>query len=477
MLKVTRICCGGALILASLMSGTAQADELGAQIRKLIDEIAPSLVRVEYVTKGLGMTTREMKNSVTGILVSEDGLVMAMDPVSGLLGIFGETEAPPKPKAVRVFALDGKEFAAEFVGRDEEVKVSFYRVTELEEFTVPPLAFSETVPELADQVVVVDILPESFSPQPVFALVRINSVLEKPSRSYTAADMSLSIYYGAPVAALDGSVIGVVGQETAGTEMANPEAWLSGLSNPRSLLSTFVPRIIPTATLIPLVQNPPTEAGTSKGWLGIRPQVLDQETAAYFGVQESGGVLVSKVFEDTPAEQAGLQPEDIITHIDGEPVDVHKEEHYSVFVRRIQRIKPGTLTKFTVRRGDKEMEIGVTIGEKPKQVAQAETVEFKALGLTVRELTFDTRELAKLPLETTGVVVNSVDAAGAAGIAELETGDIILEVDGAKVNGLEGFKEIVEGLKEEQKAETVFFVHRGGQTKFVNVKPDWEEEE
>jgi len=440
--------------------------------------VSPSLVRVNYVTKGgFGMGSHEMKNSVTGIVVNSEGLIMGMDPVGGLLSMFGETEAPSKPTDVKVVTLDGREFNAEFFGRDDDVNVSFYLVGGEQIFDVTPLALSERVPELAEQVVVIDILPESFSPQTVFGLSRINSVLEKPTKSYTTGDMSIGMYYGAPVVTLDGEVVGVVGQETIGTEGADLGSMMGGISDPWSMFSSIMPRIIPTATLQPIIDSPPTEEGTSKGWLGIAPQVLDSETADFLGVGESGGVLVSKVYEDTPAEEAGLEAEDIITHINGEPVDVHKEQHVQVFIRQIKRIKPGTLTKFTILRDGKEMEIGVTIGEKPKLVAQAETEEFAPLGFTARELTFDTREAAKLDPDVTGVVVNDIDPAGAAGIAELAPGDIILEVDGEPVEGLEDFAAKVEAMKEAGQEETVFFVHRDGQTLFINLRPDWEEDE
>jgi serine protease Do len=484
MMRKMRIAWG--MVLAVAVTGgviagggqTASADELETTIRDLIDEISPSLVRVDYVTKGgFGVTGHEMKSSVTGIVVTDNGLVLGMDPVGGLLSMFGESETPSKPTDVKIVTVDGREFEAEFFGRDDEVNVSFYRVSDEEIFDVTPLPLSERVPGLAEQVVVIDILPESFSPRKVFGLSRINSVLEKPTKSYTTGDMSLGMYYGAPVVTLDGEVIGVVGQETIGTEGTDLESIMGNMTNPWSMFSSIMPRIIPTSTLQPLIDNPPTEEGTSKGWLGIMPQVLDSETAEFLGVGDSGGVLISKVFEDTPAEKAGLQPEDIITHIDGEPVDVHKEQHVQFFIRQVQRIEPGTLTKFTILRDGKEMEIGVTIAEKPKLVGQAETKEIESLGFTARELTFDTREAQKLDPDTTGVVVNDIDPAGPAGIAELSPGDIILKVDGEPVEGLEDFTEKVNAMEEAGQEETVFFVHRDGQTLFTNLKPEWEEEE
>ncbi|HEY0593180.1 MAG TPA: PDZ domain-containing protein [Thermoanaerobaculia bacterium] len=57
------------------------------------------------------------------------------------------------------------------------------------------------------------------------------------------------------------------------------------------------------------------------GYLGISPIGLTDELRTHFGVPKDAGVMVGKVFDDTPAAKSGLRVGDIITQIDGKEVE------------------------------------------------------------------------------------------------------------------------------------------------------------
>ena len=59
--------------------------------------------------------------------------------------------------------------------------------------------------------------------------------------------------------------------------------------------------------------------GNTRGRLGVRIESLSPQLADYFGVKD-GGVLVSSVTKDSPAEKAGLKAGDVITSVDGDRV-------------------------------------------------------------------------------------------------------------------------------------------------------------
>lgn len=59
---------------------------------------------------------------------------------------------------------------------------------------------------------------------------------------------------------------------------------------------------------------------TSQVQLGVQAQELNADLAEYFGVKEDGGALLLKIFEETPAEKAGLKAGDVITKIDDESI-------------------------------------------------------------------------------------------------------------------------------------------------------------
>lgn len=59
--------------------------------------------------------------------------------------------------------------------------------------------------------------------------------------------------------------------------------------------------------------------GTPRGRLGVQLESLSPQLAEYFGVKD-GGVLVSGVTKESPAEKAGLKAGDVIVAIDGDRV-------------------------------------------------------------------------------------------------------------------------------------------------------------
>lgn len=61
--------------------------------------------------------------------------------------------------------------------------------------------------------------------------------------------------------------------------------------------------------------------GGGGGYLGISPVGLTDDLRAHFGVPQDAGVMVGKVFDDTPASKAGLRVGDIITQVDGKKVE------------------------------------------------------------------------------------------------------------------------------------------------------------
>lgn len=94
------------------------------------------------------------------------------------------------------------------------------------------------------------------------------------------------------------------------------------------------------------------------GWLGIEGVDLDPSTAADLGVP--GGALVRGVDRGSPAERAGLGSRDVITDLDGAPVEsmpglaVEMREH-----------EPGDEVRIGYWRDGTRQETAVTVGERP----------------------------------------------------------------------------------------------------------------
>ena len=88
-----------------------------------------------------------------------------------------------------------------------------------------------------------------------------------------------------------------------------------------------------------------------EAWLGI--QIAE-------GAEDVEGIQIQDVVQGSPAETAGLKPRDVIQAVDGEPLALVEELH--VFLKRK---KPGDVVKLSVKRGEDEVELKLTLGEKP----------------------------------------------------------------------------------------------------------------
>jgi S1-C subfamily serine protease len=93
--------------------------------------------------------------------------------------------------------------------------------------------------------------------------------------------------------------------------------------------------------------------------LGVSFQTLNAEIAAEEGLPVEQGARIEEVFEDTPAAEAGLQIDDIITAVAGEPVDEER-----TLLDRLYAYEEGDTVTLTVLRGGEELQIDVTLGPK-----------------------------------------------------------------------------------------------------------------
>jgi Do/DeqQ family serine protease len=103
-----------------------------------------------------------------------------------------------------------------------------------------------------------------------------------------------------------------------------------------------------------------------RGWVGVEPRDLTPELVESFHLPVAKGVLITGVLQDGPASAAGLQPGDVVTRIDGKPVD-----STAALLKAVAALKPQTRSSIAVQRGDKALELAVTIGSRPSGAAQS----------------------------------------------------------------------------------------------------------
>ena len=96
----------------------------------------------------------------------------------------------------------------------------------------------------------------------------------------------------------------------------------------------------------------------ARAYIGISYQPIDPEIAAVYNLPTQWGVYVTRVAQNSPAKQAGLQEGDIITRIG----DVALDETHS-YVNALFEFQPGDQITLDIMRGNESLQVEVTLGE------------------------------------------------------------------------------------------------------------------
>jgi serine protease Do len=99
-------------------------------------------------------------------------------------------------------------------------------------------------------------------------------------------------------------------------------------------------------------------------YLGINYEPLNPAIAAQAGVSQTQGVIIGQVVQGSPAAQAGLQPNDVITAVDNQQL---KED--SDLGKFLNAHKPGDQVTLSVVHGTQKMNVKVTLGTLPTSLA------------------------------------------------------------------------------------------------------------
>ncbi len=214
----------------------------------------------------------------------------------------------------------------------------------------------------------------------------------------------------------------------------------------------------------------------SRGYMGIRPQPVDENLAKAYGLKKPYGVLVAEVLDETPAQKAGLKEGDIILEYNGKKVTDLQE-----FRLMVAETPPGTKVTLKVISPDgKTRKVTMKLAEYPENEktatssgAQEEKVEpgkVKWAGLTVVDARSDEAKRLGFAAEE-GVVVIEVKPGSPADDAGFLKGDVIVKVGTNTVKGLESFKRAMKKYKHSKKPVVVKIL-RNHMPMFLGFSPE-----
>jgi serine protease Do len=372
---------------------------------------------------------------------------------------------------------------AEAVGLDRGLNLAFVRIDPDAAPPLSPAVFQDgPALQVGDPVVIVGVLGRKYGFAPALYRATVNAVVEEPVRLYGVDTVVQDLAVGGLVLRSDGTTAGVIANDLLRGGSDNGRAPGNFLSIIASTGQPQVRRpgyamILPFAAFREAMDSPPPiqlTTGRRRGWVGIVMQALNEDLIQYWGLPVPGGIIVGSVLEGSPAEAAGLRPGDILTRFGGDPLRINENSQLADFRRRVEAMKADDVVDLQVYREGRPVTIALTLGNAPKTAGLAEDYEDTDFGLKVRELTLDVRQALNLEPGVEGIVVESTEDSGWADVAGLAPRDIILELDGAPVRTVSRFREALDRIKERRGQETVFFVLRPPETRFVRLKTDYD---
>jgi len=210
-----------------------------------------------------------------------------------------------------------------------------------------------------------------------------------------------------------------------------------------------------------------TSGHVTRGWLGVSIQVVTDDLADAFGLKKAEGAVITNVFADSPAADAGLKSGDVIVAYNDEAI-----KHVRDLPRLVAATPVGEKATITVLRDGKKRDIKVTIGKMKEDESPvvAETGESKQdFGLTLSDITPELAQRYELEAGK-GVLVTGVAPDSAAAAAELHRGDVLLKVGNTEVNSASAASKALKGAR--KGSAVPLLVKRGDNVLYTAIRPD-----
>jgi serine protease Do len=220
----------------------------------------------------------------------------------------------------------------------------------------------------------------------------------------------------------------------------------------------------------PGLEDPGLEA--RKAWVPISVQVLTRELAERLKLSGRTGVRVTRVFGGA-AEPSELKVGDVITALDGNPLEASQPSDADLFATLIRQYKIGSTAKLTIVRDGKPMDVAVKLDTSPRLPREMKKYEDPSFEFRVRDIAAADRVSTRLPANQSGVLVDAVREGGWAALGHLADGDVLLTIDGEAVPNVESVQRKMAAVAAAKPRSVVLKVRRGIRTFFVELETGW----
>ncbi|HEX4637870.1 MAG TPA: Do family serine endopeptidase [Chthoniobacterales bacterium] len=433
----------------------ASLEALNRERRALVSAVIPSVVAVKTTKKiaterqnqldPFGFFFRRprgfqspnedamVQNSLgSGVIVTNEGHIITNNHVVDQVD------------EIEVQLADGRTEKARLIGADDQVDLA---VLKIDNPNVKPLPLADSDSVQAGDFVLAIGNPFGFEETVTDGIV---SSKGRPNRADIFGDLIQTNAAinpgnsGGPLVNLRGEVIGI---NTAIISRSGGSQGI-GFAIPSNTVRTALESLLKKGRII-------------RGYLGIQMRVPQNGQPV-----SSGEVVVDEIVPGSPADDAHLQKGDVIRKFDG-----HDVKSFSDLRNLVSQVDLNKKVELEIMRAGKSMTVSTQIKEQPagyqtgrvtpqqpqqprppKQQTPGDeeenTNENALAGIHVGELTPALARQLDLPNGVRGVVVTDVDRA--AGLGDLQKGDVIEEVNQQPVATVADYNKIVQTLDSSQ---------------------------
>jgi serine protease Do len=384
-----------------------------------------------YGGEGAGAPPAEAEHSLaSGFIILPTGYVVTNDHVVD------------KAQRIEVRLADGREFAAEVVGRDPSTDLALLHLLGEAVRDLPSTFLGDSDKlQVGDWVLAIGNpfgLDHSVSLGLISAKERVIGM--GPFDDFLQTDALINPgNSGGPLFNMRGEVVGV------NTAIISRGRGI-GFAVPINMVKDLLPNLLVNGHL-------------ERGWLGVN--VVEERSAQ----GPAQGAVVKEVFRDSPAAAVGIRPGDRVMAVNGHPV-----ESYLQLLRRIAFLVPGSEATLSLQRNGTTREVRPKLSRRPvadPEPAVGRPTHSDSLGMVLKDVTAAVGSALHLA-PNSGVLVSLVLPGGPADHAGLKTGDLLTEVNRQKVHDLRSFEAALERTGSDRRV--LVRLQRGELVKYIAVK-------
>jgi len=279
-----------------------------------------------------GTYNREVKGLGSGYIISSDGYIVTNDHVAG------------NATKITVTLTDGRSFDAKVIGSDNASDICLIKI-DGEDLPFVSLGNS-------DDIIIGEWVIALGNP---FGLFELN---DKPTVTVgvvSATGMNLDAInnrYYLNMIQTDASING----GNSGGPLVNSEGEVIGMNtliftsggNTGNIGLGFA---IPINKVSRIVEELKEKGSIDRNFeIGMRIQTIDEGIAKYYHLQSAKGVIVTKIYPNTPAERGGIEVGDIIVEVEGFKIN-NENSIFSVF----HEFRSGQTVTIKIIRDEKEL--------------------------------------------------------------------------------------------------------------------------